>query len=73
MLLTLLFTYLAFSALGELDFRCMAQAFFPECLSNLFQGLRYTSSELCKRWDVPLSDPYPRYASTITFHCIALL
>jgi hypothetical protein len=40
------------------NFPCTAHAFFPERLSNHFQGLRRTFSEICAKCDaVPLSDP----------------
>jgi hypothetical protein len=48
----------SFSVTVSLDFPCMAHAFFPKCLSNHFQGLRSTSSEICTKFDaVPMSDP----------------
>jgi hypothetical protein len=57
MLLTLLFTCLAFSVSVSLDFPRTAHDFFSG-LSNHFHGLRRTFSEICKKFDaLPLSDP----------------
>jgi hypothetical protein len=57
MLLTLLFTCLAFSVLVSLDFLCTAYAFFSERSSNHSRGLIRTFSEICTKFDdVPLSD-----------------
>jgi hypothetical protein len=53
-----LFTCLAFSVLEALEFPRTAHDFFPEHLSNQFQGLRRTFSEIFTKIDaVPLSDP----------------
>jgi hypothetical protein len=62
MLLTLLFTCLAFSDLPWLRMPvrhpCPAHDFFPECLSNHCLGLRHTFSEICTKFNVvPLSVP----------------
>jgi hypothetical protein len=46
----------------NLDFVCMAHAFFPGCLSNHCQGLRNTFSQICTKFDaVPLLDPSQNY------------
>jgi hypothetical protein len=58
MLLTVLFTFLAFSVSESLDFPCTAHIFLPERLSNDCQGLRLTFSEIRIQFDaVSLSDP----------------
>jgi hypothetical protein len=49
MLLTLLFTCLAFSVLVSLDFTCTTHAFFLECLFNQCQGLLRTFSYICAK------------------------
>jgi hypothetical protein len=54
-LLTLLFTCLAFFGLGEFGF---FRAFFPERLSNHCQGLRCTFYDIFTKFDAHLlSDP----------------
>jgi uncharacterized short protein YbdD (DUF466 family) len=60
MLLTFLFTYLAFLGLPWNDHPiqtpCTAHAFFPECLRNRCQGLCRTFSDICTKFDAgPLS------------------
>jgi hypothetical protein len=49
---------LPFLALVSMDFPCVAHAFFTERLSNHWQGLHRTFSEICRKFDaVSLSDP----------------
>jgi hypothetical protein len=56
--LNLLFTYLTFFGLGEFMLSCMTHAFLPKIMSNHFQGLCSTFSEICTKFDdVSLSDP----------------
>jgi hypothetical protein len=46
-----------FSFSASLDLPCTAHAFFPELLSNHYQGLRHISSEICiKLYVVALLD-----------------
>jgi hypothetical protein len=58
MLLTLLFTCLAFLGLAEFGVQCKARAFFPVGLSNHCQDRRGAFSEIFTKFDdVPLLDP----------------
>jgi hypothetical protein len=57
-LLTFLFTCLTLSVSVSLDLTCKTRTFFSDRLSNHFQDLRRTFSEIFKKFDsVPLSVP----------------
>jgi hypothetical protein len=71
MLLTFLFTSLAFSVSASLDFPCTAHTFFPKHLSNHFQGLLRSVSEICIKLDAaPLSGPSRNRIRPDTSHLI---